>query len=69
LLDLFGSMIFPDSFEDSVPVMYLRFLLDFNHPPMYNRGAAVLAFFYRSLSMACLSRKKTIVCCPINMFV
>jgi Plant mobile domain len=60
LLDLFGSMIFPYSSGDSVLVMYLRFLLDFDHPPVYNWGAGVLAFLYRSLSMACMSRKNTI---------
>ena len=58
VLDLFGSMLFPDSSTDSVPIMYLRFLQELNSPQNINWGAAVLACLYRSLSHACEAGKK-----------
>jgi Plant mobile domain len=36
ILDLFGSVLFPDASGDSVPAMHLRFLQDFNTPRNLN---------------------------------
>ena len=60
LLDLFGSILFPDASNDSVPIMYLRFLQEMNTPQQINWGAAVLACLYRGLSNACMEGKKYI---------
>jgi Plant mobile domain len=60
LLDLFGSMVFPDSSGDSVPAMYLRFLQNLDDPSVYNWGAAVLSCLYRNMSIGCMNGKKTI---------
>ena len=59
-MELFGTIMFPDSNQSSVRLMYLQFLEDLgprgvNH---YNWGGAVLACLYRELSRAC--RFKTI---------
>ena len=64
ILDLFGSILFPDTSGDSVPIMYLRFLQDLNNPRLINWGAAVLAYLYRALSNACLARK-TVISGPV----
>ena len=60
VLDMFGSILFPDPSGDSVPIMYLRFLQDLNTPRVINWGAAVLACLYRNLSTACIRGKKYI---------
>jgi hypothetical protein len=36
ILDLFGSVLFPDASGDSVSAMHLRFLQDFNTPRNLN---------------------------------
>lgn len=50
ILDILGSMIFPDTSGDGVPAMYLQFLQDLDKPKEYNWGAATLAVLYRQLS-------------------
>jgi Plant mobile domain len=57
---MFGSVLFPDASGDSVLMMYLRFLQDFNTPRNLNWGAAVLTCLYRYLSTASLSRNRII---------
>lgn len=52
-MDLFGTVMFPDASGDGIPMMYLRLLRDFDNPPAYNWGGAVLAMLYRSLCTAC----------------
>ena len=52
-MDLFGSVMFPDSSADGVPAMYLQFISDLETPRKYNWGGAVLAHLYRELSRAC----------------
>lgn len=60
ILDLFGSMLFPDSSGDSVPAMYLQFIRDLDAPGHYNWGGAVLAVLYRTLCWAVTHKAKTI---------
>ena len=60
ILDLFGSVLFPDASGDSVPIMYLRFLQELSTPKSINWGAAVLVCLYRNLSIACKVGKKTV---------
>ena len=50
VMEMLGSIMFPDKSDDSVPVMYLQFLEDMD--TKYNWGQAVLAFLYRQLYMA-----------------
>jgi len=52
-MDLFGSVMFPDSSGDVVPMMYLRLLEDLESPSGYNWGGAVLAYLYHHLCHAC----------------
>jgi hypothetical protein len=53
-MDLFGSIMFPDSFASGVPIMYLQFLENLGPRSVnYNWGGAVLACLYRELSRAC----------------
>jgi len=59
-MDLFGSVMFPDSSADGVPLMYLQFITDLKTPREYNWGGAVLAHLYRELSRACLVGVDTI---------
>lgn len=59
-MDLFGSVMFPDSSADGVPAMYLQFLSDLETRVEYNWGGAVLAHLYRELSRACLAGVETI---------
>jgi hypothetical protein len=51
-MDLFGTTMFPDASGDGISMMYLRLLRDFDSPPAYNWGGAVLALLYRSLCTA-----------------
>ena len=53
-MELFGSVMFPDSSSNGVPTMYLQFISDLETPPEYNWGGAVLAYLYRELSRCCL---------------
>ena len=50
VMDMLGSVMFPDKSDDQVAVMYLQFLGDMD--TRYNWGQAVLAFLYRQLYMA-----------------
>ena len=59
-MDLFGSVMFPDSSESGVPAMYLQFIADLETPQKYNWGGAVLAHLYRELSRACKSGQSSI---------
>ena len=59
-MDLFGSVMFPDSSADGVPAMYLQFITDLETPREYNWGGAVLALLYRELSRACHAGADTI---------
>lgn len=59
-MDLFGSILFPDSSGDSVPGKYLQFLVNLIDGPMYNWGAAVLAFLYRELCRGSVHKTKCI---------
>jgi Plant mobile domain len=60
IMDLFGTLLFPDSTWSGVPAMYLQFLMDLEHPQQYNWGAAVLALLYRNLSIAARAVSKSI---------
>lgn len=42
ILDILGSMIFPDTSGDGVPAMYLQFLQDLDKPKEYNWGQQLL---------------------------
>jgi hypothetical protein len=33
IMDLFGTLLFPDSSWTGVPILYLQFLMDLEHPP------------------------------------
>ena len=66
ILDLIGSMIFPDSSGDGVPAMYLEFLQDLQQPKEYNWGAAALAFLYRQLC-ACAEKDKAEIDGPLPL--
>ena len=59
-MDLFGSVMFPDSSGDGVPAMYLQFLQDLEHPSRYNWGGAVLTHLYRELSRVCITGVESI---------
>ena len=50
VMDMLGSVMFPDKSDDKVPVMYLQFLGDME--TRYNWGQAILAFLYRQLYLA-----------------
>lgn len=52
ILDLFGSIVFPNDTDDSVPACYLQFLTDLRTQQNYNWGAAVLGMLYHELSKA-----------------
>ena len=52
-MDLFGSVMFPDSSGDAVQMMYLPLLEDLESQSMYNWGGVVLAHLYHSLCHAC----------------
>ncbi|KAF3320116.1 Serine/threonine-protein [Carex littledalei] len=49
VIDLFGSVMFPDSCGDHMPMMYLPLLRDLEQPERYNWGGAVLAYLYSHL--------------------
>ena len=49
VMDLFGSVMFPDSSGDQMPMMYLPLLMDIEQPSSYNWGGAVLAYLYSHL--------------------
>jgi Plant mobile domain len=59
-MELFGTVLFPDSSSIGVLAMYLRFLTDLEHPSTYNWGAAVLAYLYHTLSVAARTKTKSI---------
>jgi Plant mobile domain len=59
VMEMFGTILFPDSSSVGVPVVYLQFLTDLEHPPRYNWGAAVLAYLYRNLSLTSWSSVKS----------
>jgi Plant mobile domain len=60
IMDLFGTLLFPDNSLIGVPAMYLQLLTDLEHPQKYNWGAAVLALLYSNLSIAARVGSKTI---------
>ncbi|MQL78619.1 hypothetical protein Taro_011040 [Colocasia esculenta] len=55
LLHLLGCTIFSDKTGNSVPLMYLPLLEDFDRASRYSWGGATLAYLYRQLSIACKS--------------
>lgn len=52
-MDLFGSIMFPDSSGDTVPLMYLELVRDLEPDKKYNWGGAVLAHLYFNLYQSC----------------
>ncbi|KAJ4734194.1 hypothetical protein LUZ62_080769 [Rhynchospora pubera] len=57
-LELFGTLMFPDSSQNAVPAYYLDLLRgDLNSERDYNWGAAVLAYLYRALDRASMRFK------------
>ena len=58
IMEMLGSVMFPDKSADQVPVMYLQFIGDMD--TTYNWGQAVLAFLYRQLYMACHANVKSV---------
>jgi Plant mobile domain len=50
VMEIFGTILFPDSSSIEVHAMYLQFLTDLEHPSIYNWGAVVLAYLYRNFS-------------------
>lgn len=52
ILDMLGSLIFPDTSGDGVPAMYLQFLDNLNEPKEDNWGAETIAVLYRQLCLA-----------------
>lgn len=61
ILELFSLMMFPDSSGDVVRLCFLPFLRDLDNPRQMNWGAAVLAYLYRGLCMACQRQNKTFI--------
>lgn len=55
IMMLFGCLLFPESTGNSVNMMYLPLLRDFNQTREYSWGSAVLAYLYSSL---CKNAKK-----------
>ena len=51
-MDLLGSVMFPDSSGDQMPMMYLPLLMDLEQPSSYNWGGAVLAYLYSNCVVA-----------------
>jgi hypothetical protein len=49
IMDLFGSIVFPDCSGDSISTMYLRFLENLTPDSVPNWGAATLVCLYRYL--------------------
>ena len=60
LLHLLGCTIFSDKTGNSVPLMYLPLLEDFDRASKYSWGGATLAYLYRQLSTTCKSDAKAI---------
>ncbi|MQL69321.1 hypothetical protein Taro_001598 [Colocasia esculenta] len=60
LLHLLDCTIFSDKTGNSVPLMYLPLLEDFDQVGRYSWGGATLAYLYRQLSIACKSDAKAI---------
>jgi Plant mobile domain len=60
MMEMFRTILFPDSSSVGVPTMYLQFLTDLEHPPRYNWGDVVLAYLYRNLSLTAQSSVKSI---------
>jgi hypothetical protein len=54
-MEMFGTILFPDSSSVGVLAMYLQFLTDLEHSPRYNWGAVVLAYLYQNLSLTAQS--------------
>lgn len=53
VMNMFGSVLFPDATGDSASWMYLHCLQDWDDAGTYSWGSAVLAFLYRQLCEAC----------------
>ncbi|MQM01959.1 hypothetical protein Taro_034713, partial [Colocasia esculenta] len=60
LLHLLGCTIFTDKTGNSVPLLYLPLLEDFDRACKYSWGGVTLAYLYRQLSIACNSDAKAI---------
>jgi Plant mobile domain len=56
-MEMFGTVLFPNSSSIGVSVMYLQFLTDLEHPLICNWGAVVLAYLYHNLFIAWSSVK------------
>ncbi|GAV72611.1 LOW QUALITY PROTEIN: PMD domain-containing protein, partial [Cephalotus follicularis] len=53
ILCLLGSILFPDSSGDTVPLMFLHMLIDLYDVDTYSWGSRTLAWLYRSLCRDC----------------
>ncbi|XP_011629095.1 protein MAIN-LIKE 2 [Amborella trichopoda] len=58
LLFLISVIIFADASVATVPTRYLQFLEDIEQANKYARGAAALAYLYRSLEKTCTFKRR-----------
>jgi Plant mobile domain len=61
LMEIFETILFLNSSSIRVLAMYLQFLTDLEHPPIYNWGATMLAYLYHNLSLTARSSVKNII--------
>ena len=52
-MDLIGSIMFPDSSSDNIPMMFLELVRDLEPERKYNWGGAVLIHLYFNLYQSC----------------
>ena len=60
MLQLLGGCLFANKFGNRVHLMFLPFLRDFEEVGRYSWGSAALAWLYRELCRASVSRVKEI---------
>ena len=64
IMDLFGSVLFPNCSGDGVPAMYLRFLDDLEPERVPNWGAVALACLYRFVFFLFYALQSLLSCVP-----
>ncbi|XP_038707328.1 serine/threonine-protein phosphatase 7 long form homolog [Tripterygium wilfordii] len=65
ILAMFGSILFPSTMGDSIPLIFLPLLANLQETSSYSWGGAVLACLYRNLCRGCLSYTRTIGGCSL----
>ncbi|XP_038694953.1 serine/threonine-protein phosphatase 7 long form homolog [Tripterygium wilfordii] len=65
ILAMFGSILFPATTGDSIPLIFLPLLADLRQTSMYSWGGAVLACLYRNLCRGCMGSARTIGGCGL----